>query len=183
MKSLKLNILQVFMLLFCATVFIGCTQENEYLTENLEGENAVEGAVNETDTVNESSFAGPTCNADCVFGDCEANCSGGQTPYCECDWGFAECGCRSGSGNDIGIAELPHFSVRHKSLLNTYSTFLSDNNLGDLADLVGSIKESIDEKNVDSYYVNLDKYVAEINTLNTNKQNLISDWLASTDME
>ena len=55
--------------------------------------------------------------------------------------------------------------------------------LGDLADLVGSIKESIDEKNVDSYYVNLDKYVAEINTLNTNKQNLISDWLASTDME
>ncbi|WP_127845536.1 hypothetical protein [Psychroflexus aestuariivivens] len=45
MKSLKLNILQVFMLFFCATVFIGCEEENK----NQIDENLMKSGLNQVD--------------------------------------------------------------------------------------------------------------------------------------
>lgn len=167
------KVILIFTVFISLLFFNSCDKEDN---TSLINESEIESTEISSNTT--QSTTGSKCEADCVFGDCSADCTNGQSAYCKCDWGFAECGCRSSTGNDkVGI--IPNFSMQQMTLMSTYSTYLADNKLEEIGIIVEDIIDSINDNDANLYYNNLDLYVEKINLLNTNQQDIIRNWLSA----
>lgn len=160
------------LILMLSVLFIGIVSVSfVYSCSNKDEDELIINSNNENTTslTNSTLSIGSNCNADCT---------GDQTPYCECDWGFASCGCRSATGNDK-VGMMPSFSIQQRTLMVTYRSFLSSNGLENIAELVVEIENSINSNDVASYDDNVQMYINEIESLEDNQKILIQDWLGS----
>lgn len=150
-----------------------------YSCSNKEDEELMmESVVENNETSSNQTLSTGTCSSSCMFSSCQTSCEAGKTPYCECDWGFASCGCRSGEGNDkVGL--MPSYSMEMLSATISYRSFLANSGYEAIANLVDAIKDDLVEGNTEGYYSNVEVYVAAIESLSVSQQNEIRGWLDS----
>lgn len=111
------------------------------------------------------------CYADCIFNDCEVYyCDPGDSPYCRCSWGFAECGCT----NNKGGIKSP--SIIQQYRLSSYKTFLRENNLNTINASVNELHEAMTNNGVDKYHRELEVYKNKIENLSYSDKMLIINW-------
>lgn len=142
LSVLSLGITSLFLVYSCSD------KEDEELMTNITVES-------ESQTSNKTLAGNSTCDSSCFFSSCNASCPDGQTAYCECDWGFASCGCRSGSGNDK-VVIAPSYSMEQLNLVISYTVYLSNHGLDEIAESVELIKANLIDGNTDEYYNSID---------------------------
>lgn len=153
-------------------VYSCSNKEDEELMKTIDNETTI------TTTSQNSVSSTSTCDSTCFFGSCSTTCTGGKVPFCDCNWGFASCGCKDGDAKKDKV--IASFSAGDLTLMKSYSDFLFNNNLASIGRLVRDIIVSIEDNNVDLYHSKVDEYVSTIeNSLNATEKELIVGWFTS----